>query len=51
MKVTAGLVLLVAAILCGPASGQEFKPDPIDEAAAKKEGSVTWYTSTPVAAG
>ena len=51
MKVTAGLVLLVAAILCGPASGQEFKSDPIDEAAAKKEGSVTWYTSTPVAAG
>jgi iron(III) transport system substrate-binding protein len=51
MKVTAGLVLFVAAILCGPASGQEFKPDPIDEAAAKKEGSVTWYTSTPVAAG
>ena len=51
MKVTAGLVLFVAAILCGPASGQEFKSDPIDVAAAKKEGSVTWYTSTPVAAG
>ena len=51
MKVTAGIAFFVAAILCGPALGQEFKPDPIDEAAAKKEGSVTWYTSTPVAAG
>ena len=30
--------------------GQEFKPDPVDEAAAKREGAVTWYTSTPVAA-
>src|SRR5215468_3588780 len=29
---------------------QEFKPDPVDEAAAKREGAVTWYTSTPVAA-
>jgi iron(III) transport system substrate-binding protein len=25
-----------------------FTPDPIDMAAAKKEGSVSWYTSTPV---
>ena len=25
-----------------------FTPDPVDLAAAKKEGSVTWYTSTPV---
>jgi len=29
---------------------QEFKPDPVDEAAAKREGALTWYTSTPVAA-
>ncbi len=25
-----------------------FTPDPVDLAAAKKEGAVTWYTSTPV---
>jgi iron(III) transport system substrate-binding protein len=25
-----------------------FAPDPVDLAAAKKEGAVTWYTSTPV---
>jgi iron(III) transport system substrate-binding protein len=30
------------------ASGQSFTPDPVDLAAAKKEGAVTWYTSTPV---
>ncbi|MPZ57329.1 MAG: extracellular solute-binding protein [Rhizobiales bacterium] len=31
-----------------PALGQDFKPDPVDIAAAKKEGMVSWYTSTPV---
>jgi iron(III) transport system substrate-binding protein len=51
MKVTAGIVFFVAMVCGAAALGQEFKPDPIDEAAAKKEGSVTWYTSTPVAAG
>jgi iron(III) transport system substrate-binding protein len=30
------------------ASAQSFTPDPVDVAAAKKEGAVTWYTSTPV---
>lgn len=25
-----------------------FTPDPVDPAAARKEGAVTWYTSTPV---
>src|SRR3954463_14063346 len=44
-------VALIASLWLGAASGQEFKPDPIDEAAAKREGKVTWYTSTPVAAG
>jgi iron(III) transport system substrate-binding protein len=38
------LVLLIAA----PAAAQPFTPDPVDLGAAKKEGSVTWYTSTPV---
>src|SRR5215467_9149639 len=42
---------LIASLWVGMASAQEFKPDPIDEAAAKREGQVTWYTSTPVAAG
>jgi iron(III) transport system substrate-binding protein len=32
----------------GAASAQSFTPDPVDMAAAKKEGAVTWYTSTPV---
>ena len=50
MKATAAILLFVA-LLCGPALGQGFKPGPVDETAAKKEGSVTWYTSTPVAAG
>jgi iron(III) transport system substrate-binding protein len=36
--------------LVGPASAQPkpFTPDTVDMAAAKKEGAVTWYTSTPV---
>src|SRR2546423_14724644 len=46
---------LVATLWVSAASAQEvkqdFKPDPVDEAAAKREGKVTWYTSTPVAAG
>ena len=46
---------LIATLWVGAASAQEvkqeFKPDPVDEAAAKREGKVTWYTSTPVAAG
>jgi iron(III) transport system substrate-binding protein len=37
-----------------PATAQDaptaFKPDLLDEAAAKREGKLTWYTSTPVAA-
>jgi iron(III) transport system substrate-binding protein len=41
LQVLAVLVLLVA-----PAAA--FTPDPVDLAAAKKEGTVTWYTSTPV---
>jgi len=40
----------IAAVLVAPALAQEFKPDPVDEAAARREGALTWYTSTPVAA-
>jgi iron(III) transport system substrate-binding protein len=41
------LGVLLAAISAAAQPG--FTPDPVDLAAAKKEGSVTWYTSTPVA--
>jgi iron(III) transport system substrate-binding protein len=34
----------------GPAFAQAFAPDPVDLAAAKREGKVVWYTSTPLAA-
>jgi iron(III) transport system substrate-binding protein len=40
----------MVALLRGAACAQEFTPDPVDEAAAKREGGVTWYTSTPVRA-
>jgi iron(III) transport system substrate-binding protein len=39
-----GAVLLATAALAQPT----FTPDPVDLGAAKKEGAVTWYTSTPV---
>src|ERR1700680_2859295 len=42
--------LMAITLLSGAALAQEFTPDPVDEAAAKREGAVTWYTSTPVAA-
>ncbi len=47
MRLVACLVLLA---LVSPAAGQTpaFTPDAVDMAAAKKEGAVTWYTSTPV---
>ena len=40
------LVLLVASV--GSVPAQPFTPDPVDLTAAKKEGAVTWYTSTPI---
>ena len=44
------LVTLVAVLaLAGGAAAQTgVTPDPVDLTAARKEGSVTWYTSTPV---
>jgi iron(III) transport system substrate-binding protein len=39
------LALLIAA----PGHAADFTPDPVDLAAAKSEGVVSWYTSTPVA--
>ena len=50
MKMTMGATLVAAALFGTATMAQDFKPDPVDEAAAKREGSVTWYTSTPVAA-
>jgi iron(III) transport system substrate-binding protein len=46
-RIVAYLALLVSA---APALAQTaaFTPDPVDLAAAKKEGAVSWYTSTPV---
>jgi len=45
--------LLLVALCAGPvgqiARAADFTPDPVDLAAAKREGGVTWYTSTPVA--
>jgi len=50
MKTLMGATLVAAALFGTATMAQDFKPDPVDEAAAKREGSVTWYTSTPVAA-
>jgi len=46
-RLVAWLLLLAVA---APATAQTpgFTPDPVDLAAARKEGTVTWYTSTPV---
>ena len=45
--------LTLSALLLGvglgaiPAAAQDFKPDQADRAAAVKEGTLSWYTSTP----
>ena len=44
------LILCAVTLSGGAACAQAFAPDPVDEAAAKREGAVTWYTSTPVRA-
>jgi iron(III) transport system substrate-binding protein len=44
---TAVSLLLATGALAQPAG---FTPDPVDLAAAKQEGAVSWYTSTPIAA-
>jgi iron(III) transport system substrate-binding protein len=46
------LIIATAALLAlgvSAAAQPAFTPDSVDLAAAKKEGAVTWYTSTPVA--
>ena len=42
--------MIAATLAATAAPAQEFRPDPVDEAAARREGTVTWYTATPVAA-
>ncbi len=42
--------LLGIVLFAAPQAGaQTFTPDRADEAAARKEGALSWYTSTPVA--
>ncbi len=50
MHTIRALLLLVLAIGL-PTTGRaaDFTPDTVDMAAAKREGGVTWYTSTPIA--
>jgi iron(III) transport system substrate-binding protein len=45
MRLLIGLLVLA---LAAPVFAQPFTPDTVDLAAAKKEGVVSWYTSTPV---
>ena len=47
IRLVIALALLGFATAAAAQTG--FTPDPVDLAAAKKEGGVTWYTSTPVA--
>ncbi len=50
MKPLHGLLFALAALLSASAHAADFTPDPVDMAAAKQEGVVSWYTSTPIAA-
>ena len=40
--------LVVSALVASVSAQTGFTPDAVDVAAAKKEGAVTWYTSTPI---
>ncbi len=49
MKVRSVVGLVVSVLLAAaPVRGQPFTPDPVDIEAARREGSLSWYTSTPV---
>ena len=51
MNRTLTFVCLALLVLTAPAAAQTttpFTPDPVDLASAKREGAVTWYTSTPI---
>lgn len=47
--IAAGAVALLA-VISSQLRAQGFTPDPVDLAAAKREGKLSWYTSTPVEA-
>jgi iron(III) transport system substrate-binding protein len=51
MKRTAAIACVVILVFAGSAWAQPaaFVADPVDLTAAKREGALTWYTSTPVA--
>ena len=42
-------IVVLAVVLSSPGRPAAFTPDLVDLAAAKREGTVSWYTSTPVA--
>ena len=44
---TPALALMIV-LLALPAAAATFTPDRVDMAAAKREGTVSWYTSTPI---
>src|SRR5215475_14411055 len=41
-------IALAFVMTVGAARARSFTPDPVDDAAARREGSLSWYTSTPV---
>jgi len=42
------VLALLAVVVPAAAQTKTFTPDPVDMPGAKREGAVTWYTSTPV---
>lgn len=44
-----GGAVFALVVLTSVAQGQTFTPDRVDAEAAKREGTLSWYTSTPVA--
>jgi|GEM_PF-658134 len=46
LGVAAGFIAVTS--VASLAQAQGFTPDPVDMAAAKREGKLSWYTSTPV---
>src|SRR5690348_3967229 len=44
------LAAMVLVLSAAAAAAAEFTPDPVDMAAAKREGRLSWYTSTPIEA-
>jgi iron(III) transport system substrate-binding protein len=45
-----GIIAAVVTLLPLAAAAADFIPDSVDMAAAKREGGVSWYTSTPIEA-